>query len=102
MSNWFDDNDSNLIKISELLDLFDLKLELSPQVLNLYVDACLKESRLNVENGTYIFKFDDYSIIINPSDFDNTIIESQDGNISEGIPSGICCYNSKGSVTCIS
>ena len=92
------DNDSNLIKISELLDLFHLNLNLSKQVLNLYVDACLKESNLFIKEDHYTFKFDDYSVTINPSNDNNTLIEYQEVNLSEKLPGSICCYNSEGAV----
>ena len=98
MISEFFDNDPTLMRISELLKIFNLNLNLSQQVLDLYVDVCLKEGNLTIKEDGYIFRYDDYSVTIYPSNFNTTVIESQETNPS-GELSSCCCYNSRGFVT---
>ena len=104
MVNEFYENNSNLMKISELLSLFNLDLNLSQAVLDLDVDSCLAGSELTIKNEKHTFKFEDYSLIINPSNFNYTVIEHQKSKIfdNRSAVESYCCYNSEGAVTCIS
>ncbi len=92
----------DIMKISELLDLFNIEVSLPLEVLDLPIDACFKKSKFIYDNGKYTFKFEPHEIIIDPTNFDEMVIEKYTTIIPEGVYNGFCCYNSKGSVTCIS
>ena len=64
-----------LITISDLLKIHELEIDLPQQVLDAEVDVCLKSSTFTKINDKYEFKFDDYSVIINPNDSERTILE---------------------------
>lgn len=65
----------DLITISDLLKIHELEIDLPQQVLDAEVDVCLKSSTFTKINDKYEFKFDDYSVIINPNDSERTILE---------------------------
>ena len=52
-----------------------MEIDLPQQVLDAEVDVCLKSSTFTKINDKYEFKFDDYSVIINPNDSERTILE---------------------------
>ena len=66
----------DLITISDLLKIHDLEIDLPKQVLDAEVDVCLKESTFAKIRGKYEFKFEDYSVIIDPDDSEKTHIRS--------------------------
>jgi hypothetical protein len=82
----------DLINISELLEIFDLDLNLPNEVLNAKVDACLKLAKLNVGNDSYEFKYDDYIVRIYPSESRPIFVEET------GKDAPCFYYNSKGNV----
>lgn len=65
----------DLIKISDLLKTHDLEIDLPKQILDAEVDACLIESTFAKIRGKYEFKYEDYSVIIDPNDSERTILE---------------------------
>ncbi len=71
----------DLIKISDLLKIHDLEIDLPKQVLDAEVDVCLKESTFAKIRGKYEFKFEDYSVIIDPDDSEKTILELEGNHI---------------------
>ena len=70
-------NDINLIKVSELLKIFDLNLELSEEVLNIEVDACFKSARLLKDDDKYSFLFEDYCLTITPFESKQKVVISE-------------------------
>lgn len=71
----------DLITISDLLKIHDLEIHLPKQVLDAEVDACLKSSTFTKINDKYEFKFEEYSVIINPNDSERTILELEGDRI---------------------
>lgn len=65
----------DLITISDLLKIHELEIDLPKQVLDAEVDACLKSSTFTKINDKYVFKFDDYSVIIDSNDSERIILE---------------------------
>lgn len=71
----------DLITISDLLKIHSLEIDLPKPVLDAEVDACLKSSIFTKIDDKYEFKFDDYSVIINPNDSERTILELEGDHI---------------------
>ena len=75
------------IKISELLNSHNLEIDLPQRVLDITVDKDSKMATVTITNDSYIFKWEEsdypieYTIIINPFDAKQTIVELEDGDI---------------------
>lgn len=104
MNSKFNYDDGEYILLKDLLKDFNLVLSLSSELLNLEIDSIFKSSSLTIENqNVYKFKLEDCLLVIDLLNEDRTFseynYEEHDGNL---LLSGYACYNSKGSVTCIS
>ena len=81
--------DPHAIKISELLNVHNLEINLPQTVLDITVDKEFKSAIVTLNKDSYIFKWEEsaenytieYTIIITPSDFNKTIVELEDGDI---------------------
>lgn len=82
----------DLINISELLEIFNLDLDLPDDILNAEFGACLKSSKLNVNDNSYEFKYKDYIVRIYPSESRPAIVEET------GKDAPCFFYNSEGNV----
>lgn len=71
----------DLIRISDLLNIHNLKIDLPNQLLDAEVDACLNLSIFTKINNKYEFKVDDYSVVIDPNDSEKPILEIEEGHI---------------------
>nr|WP_295000940.1 hypothetical protein [uncultured Methanobrevibacter sp.] len=79
----------NMIKISEVLNAHNLDVDLPQSVLDISVSKEFKSATVSNDNDSYIFKWKEstntytieYTIIINPSDSNKTIIELEDGDV---------------------
>lgn len=85
----FEDQLPKLISLNELLNFFDIDLELPPHLMELEFDECLKSSELIVEDGVYKLKynneFNQYTLTIDSSNRERTITElSGNGEIARG------------------
>lgn len=85
----FEDQLPKLISLKNLLNFFDIDLELPSHLMELQFDECLKSSELNIVDGVYklIYKneFYRYTLTIDPSNRERTItIISGDGKIARG------------------
>lgn len=104
MNSKFNYDDGKYILLKDLLNDFNLDLSLSSELLNLEIDSIFKLSSLTIENqNVYKFKLEDCLLVIDLLNEDRTFseytYEEHDGNL---LLSGYACYNSKGSITCIS
>ena len=79
----------NTIKISELLNVHNLEIDLPQPVLDIAVDKEFKSATLTLNNDSYVFKWVEsgknytieYTIIITPSDSKRIVLELEDGDL---------------------
>ena len=96
-------DDIDTILLLDLLELFELNLDLSPSLLNLEINSNFKKAHLNVQNNIYSFTINGSSLTIDIFNHNKTVIKSQDANPEGGLPFGsFCCYGWDGSITSIS
>ena len=75
------------IKLSELLNSHNLDIDLPKAVFDITVDKESKRATVTIDNDSYIFKWEEvdysieYTIIINPFDTKQTVVELEDGEI---------------------
>ncbi len=68
----------DVINISNLLEIFDLDLELSEEVLNIRVDDCFKSARLLKDDDKYSFRLKDYCLTITPFESKQKVVISEE------------------------
>ena len=78
-------SDYDCIKLSELLEYFGLKLNLSKNLMDLEIEDILKSARLIIEDNKYIFKSEGYTLTINPKKKKKTLYDYQDPQPDIGI-----------------
>ena len=76
-----DSEEPDLMTISQLLKFHQLRLDLPKAVMDAEVDACLKAANVNVIANQVIFKYEDYTVIINPNDSKKTVVGLEEGHI---------------------
>ena len=79
----------NTIKISELLNIHNLAINLPNQILDIIVDKEFKSATVESTKDSFIFKWNEstdhysieYALILNPHDSVKTVVELEDGDI---------------------
>lgn len=91
------------IPLKEILNHFNLDLNLSPKLLDSKVSSDFKLASFTIENHVYKFKLEDCLMIIDPSNQNKTLTEityeKYKGNM---IRTGSACLGWDGSITRIS